>query len=248
MDIGTLTGILFFIAGLVLGSFGNVLICRLPVGKRIGGRSECPHCSQVLKAYDLLPVFSYIFLRGKCRKCDACISLQYPIIELASGVLFFLAYNYTSIVLTGCMLAIALWLLLLIAAIDFSTQGIPDILNIPFIVSSVLYGLLVQQLDPISFGLCTGFLGLQWLCSRGKWVGSGDVLLSIGISALLGRWESILLMLGIAYISGSVLAVYLIAKHGSTTEDHIAFAPFLGLGTLIALFAGEWILRALFYV
>jgi leader peptidase (prepilin peptidase) / N-methyltransferase len=240
--------IFFAVLGLVFGSFGNVLIYRIPNNQGLGGRSKCPSCSTTIRSFDLIPVISYLLLAGRCRKCKATIAIRYPAIELISGVLFVLAYIQMGSVLTGLLLAFAIWLLLLIAAIDQSTQGIPDILNIPLIVISIAFGITQGHLSLIAFLIGTGFFFIQWAVSRGKWIGSGDVLLSIALTALLGKWNLVLVMLCSAYIVGSIFAVYLLIKKKCSGQDHLAFAPFLVIGTLIALFLGEIILSKLLLI
>jgi len=234
--------LLFFIVGACLGSFGNVLIARLPKGMSLSGRSHCPQCKKTICAYDLIPLVSYIFLQGRCRSCKKSISLQYPVVELASGVLALLALAHTQTILTAVVLAISLWLLLLITVIDAHTRGIHDALSFPFIVSGIVYGSLTTGIEPLALVIGVGFFGVQWLVSGGKWVGSGDVILMIGISALLGYWEHVVLMIFIAYLSGAFVASALLLSKRKTRRDHLAFGPFLALGTFVALFYSERIL------
>lgn len=206
----------------------------------------CPQCKRTLRPIDLIPLLSYVLLRGKCRDCQKRISPQYFLVELVSSVLFVCAFAQAPTLISAVVLAFALWCLLIITVIDFHTQGIPDILSIPFIALGMLYAHLLHQLDFLTFAVCSGFFVLQWLVSWGKWVGSGDVLLSFGISALVGRVDLALVMLCTSYICGACVAAYLMSKKQKTGQDRLAFGPFLAIGTLVALFYGDTLLQAFF--
>ena len=236
-----------FLFGLVFGSFGNVIIYRLPIGESIRGRSHCPQCNKTIEAICLIPVISYLLLRGKCRYCHRHISWQYPLVELGSGFLAvvaaFLAPSFTSVL----VLALALWVLLIISVFDAHTQGIPDIFNILFIALAFLYTTIAGEFDPLAFVIGVGFFGSQWLVSRGRWIGSGDVLLSVGLSALLGKGELVIFMLFSSYIIGAFVASALLLTRRITRKDYIAFGPFLAVGALVALIAGERIMSCLLW-
>lgn len=224
-----------------------MLAYRIPNVLPFTGRSKCPHCHAVLRSRYLVPIISYLFLRGRCGQCRSSISPQYLFIEIGSGLLFLLSFWHASNIFQAIVLAFALWLLLVITVIDFHTQGIPDLLSFPFIGTSIFYGYLVGHLHWYVFLVCTGFFALQWLVSWGRWVGSGDVLLSLGISGLLGRIDLALVMLCTAYISGALVALYLLHRKTKTGKDSLAFGPFLAIGTVTALFYGFDILQFLYY-
>ena len=243
-----LIGVVFFIFGLVFGSFGNVLLCRFPLGESIRGRSHCPSCKKILREIDLIPVISFIFLRGRCHSCRTAISWQYPVIELVSGLLFIAAACIATTPLTAILLALAFWLLLIISVIDARTQGIPDIFSILFIATAFLYSGFSGWLDPIAILIGFGFFGSQWIISRGKWIGSGDVFLSIGLCALLGQINLVIFMLFSSYIFGAIVASALLLSGRITRQSYIAFGPFLALGTLLSLFLGERVMLCLFWV
>lgn len=232
----------FFILGLIFGSFGNVLITRIPGGRSIGGRSACTDCGHILRASDLVPVLSYCILRGKCAHCKARISALYPTVEILSAFLFVFALYSADSVPSAILLSMALWSLLLIAAVDIRTQEIPDVLSGMFIVLSLLFMMERGVFDPWAFVLGVGFFGIQWVLSKGKWIGSGDVLLSIGISALLGKWQLVIVMLFVAYIVGAAVAVFLLLTKRIGRSSTIAFGPFIALGAFVALWKGEEIL------
>jgi len=237
---------LFFVLGLVLGSFGNVLISRLPQGRAIGGRSQCPHCGKVLTARELIPLLSFVMQRGECRRCDGAISLRYPLVELASGLLFLFALAFATSFLEAFILALALWFLLLIAVIDAEQQRIPDVLNIPFVFLGILFNALSGSADPSGLLLGGGFFAVFWGVSRGRWTGSGDIILGAGIGALLGGFREMLLCLLFAYVAGALVAAFLLLSGRKTRKDRLAFGPFLALGALLTLFLGDQAIPVLF--
>ncbi len=111
----------FLVLGLVFGSFGSVLVVRIPQGMRITGRSMCPQCQNPLPPQRLIPVLSYCLSRGRCRICSAPISALYPLLEVSSGAVFVLAYLFNRDIASSMFLAIVLWLLLIISVIDYRT-------------------------------------------------------------------------------------------------------------------------------
>jgi len=236
------TVILFCFLGLFLGSFGNVLIWRLPRDESIGGRSHCPHCGHVLNVRDLLPVISFVILRGRCRYCSKAIALRYPLVELTSMVLFFLALVVSITIVQAVLLGLALWFLILIAVIDAETQGIPDSLNIPLVAVVLMYVFLTGSFMLLAPIIAGGFFFVQWAVSGGKWTGSGDIILAAGIGVLLGSTAKVIVMLMVAYIFGSLVASVLLIMKKKTRTDYLAFAPFLVLSTYITLIWGEKIL------
>lgn len=239
--------VLFFVMGLVMGSFGNVLIYRVPERRSVGGRSHCPGCGKTLRVWELIPVLSFLFLRGKCARCKKPLSWQYPLIELLSGILFILALYHAGAILPSILLALCFWLLLLMAVIDMRHAMIPDSLNLPFAVCALLYSFLTGTFSVWGFVLCIGFFGLQWLISRGMWLGSGDVILSIGIGALVSTWPMALLFLGISYISGALIAVLLILLKKKTRKDMVPFGQFMALSAIVTVFFGDRILAFLLH-
>lgn len=234
--------IFFFLLGACLGSFGNVLILRLPAGKGIGGRSACPGCRRTLSLWEIVPILSFFLLRGHCRTCHRKISWQYPLVELASGGIFVLALMHMPAIQYALILALALWLLLLIAVMDFRFGVIADALTIPFILFSILFawmnGVIIEGLWAALLG--GGFFGLQWVVSRGKWVGTGDIGLGIGIGFLMGGLWLMTLCLWIAYITGGIAAAILLMRKKKTGKDTLAFGPFLALGAFVSFFFGNY--------
>ncbi|MDD5026409.1 MAG: prepilin peptidase [Candidatus Peribacteraceae bacterium] len=235
--------VLFVILGLVFGSFGNVLIARLPTGEKITGRSHCPLCGVHLRIIDLIPVVSYLILQGHCRSCRKRISIRYPLVEAAGALLFILAYFLvpTKIPL-AILLAAILWLLFIIAVIDASTKEIPDILTIPLIAICALFAFLQKDFSIVAPALGAALFALQWGISSGKWIGSGDILVAIGIGFLLATPGHVILWLLLSYIVGGVVAATLLLLKKTHRQAHIAFAPFLVTGALITLIVGDRLL------
>lgn len=233
---------LFFVVGLALGSFGNVLIVRLPAGESIGGRSRCPHCKHALRWRDLIPVVSYAWLRGRCRTCRAGIAWRYPAVELASAMLFTAGMVHESGIVAGVALGTALWVLLLIAVVDARTQRIPDALNAALAAAAVVYAGQTGAFDILAPAAALGFFGGQWVVSRGRWVGSGDVLLAAAIGILLGSFGSVVVAVFAAYGIGAIVVLMLLLAGKVQRRGHVAFGPFLALGALFAVFFGEEVL------
>lgn len=249
--------IILFIAvviGLAFGSFGSVILHRLPKGETILGRSMCPKCQHVLRWYDLIPVISFLIFRGKCHYCRKDISLRYPLLEIVTAACFslitiqFISDGWMALV----FLAVAVYSLILIAFHDAKTQSIPDLFTAVLFISTLLYQLLPTSsltfTDVIIGALIPLiFFGGLWIVSRGSWIGSGDILLGACIGLLLGI-KLTLLSLFLAYIIGAAFALTLIMLKRTKLGCHIAFGPFLVSGTLIALFFGEEILRQYQYL
>lgn len=255
-----------FIFGLCIGSFLNVVILRLKSGQRIvNDRSYCPKCKKQLKWYDNVPVLSFIFLKGKCRYCQKKISWQYILVELATGVLFLIStFFYTSIVLIVYYWIIISFLVIIFVydlkyylildkivwpaiGVIFLFRGCLFLLenNFSYLALINYYALLVFSAIIIS-----GFFLGQFLISKGKWIGGGDIRLGFLMGLILG-WPNCLWGLLLSYILGSVVAVPLLIFGWKTMSSKIPFGVFLTSATLITLFFGEQIVRwylNLFYV
>ncbi|UPA22613.1 prepilin peptidase [Candidatus Peribacteria bacterium] len=235
---------LLAILGLVFGSFGNVLMDRVTSEKSMGGRSHCMSCHRILTPWELVPVISFCALRGKCYQCKAQIPWEYTLIELLGGALFVVAGMLTSYALLPALfLALALWSMLLIGIVDARTQLIPDLLTAVLGLSALLYHVFLGDVVWTGALLAFAFFGLQWALSRGHWVGSGDILLGIALGLLLGPWQYVVVMLMGAYIVGALLVSVLLGLGSISRTQHIAFGPFLVVGTVISLLFGEVILR-----
>ncbi|MEJ0001971.1 MAG: prepilin peptidase [bacterium] len=249
--------IIFFVFGTIIGSFLNVVILRFNTGKTVSGRSACMSCERQLAWYDMVPIASYAALRGRCRMCKTRISAQYPLVELATGLVFaalFHKFAYLFFVSTfaftlsyayyGAMFA----LLIVIAAYDLRHKIIPDALSYAFGVLAFL-GLFffspgsigihmhVPTLSEALAGLVLSVpFALLWFFSRGAWMGLGDAKLAVGLGFLLGT-SRLLSGAVLAFWAGAIIGIILLAfskKYGMKTE--VPFAPFLVLGAVIAFF------------
>jgi leader peptidase (prepilin peptidase)/N-methyltransferase len=258
---------LFLIFGLIVGSFLSVVISRLETGEGLLlGRSKCPKCKKKIKSYDLVPLLSFMVLKGKCRHCDKRISAFYPLIEILTGALFALLYYRFAEAFSGVniYLFFILHLLILVSLIvtffyDWFYYIIPDKILIPVgvitLIASAINVLLTKQFQldffiykpeilSLVLGLIIGggFFLFLVLISREKWMGWGDVKLGAFLGAILG-YPSILVALFFAFILGSIVSLVLISLKKKKMKDIIPFGPFLVLGGLIALFAGKWIVN-----
>lgn len=236
--------IIFGVLGLVMGSFGNVLICRVPNQESIRGRSHCTACKRTLSAWELIPVLSFLALGGSCRTCHKKISWQYPLVEIVSGILFVLAYwHEPASPAAAIVLALAIWLLFLMGIIDGRTGLLPDSLNLPFVALGIAYGAMHPPFDVSGVLLGGGLFLFQWLGSRGKWIGSGDVILGTGIGALLGAWDYVALFLFLAYVAGGIVAAVLLGLGRKGLKSHLSFGPFLSGSAIVVVLYGNEILE-----
>lgn len=231
-----------FVLGLVVGSFANVLILRVPAGESIGGRSHCPRCGRTLGVLELIPVIGYLILRGRCFGCQKHISFQYPLIEFVMGCLFLSAFTLgEGSILARSSLALFFALLLVISVVDLRSQMIPDVFNLPLIALGILYGILVAPWLSVGIAALVPvvFFGAQWIVSRGRWVGSGDILLGCALGAALHDWRLSLLGLMWAYMAGALITLPFLIAGTVGRKTHIPFGPFLALGSMLALFVGR---------
>jgi leader peptidase (prepilin peptidase)/N-methyltransferase len=216
--------------GASIGSFANVIIMRTHAGRSyLTGRSACPHCGRSLRWWELIPVLSFVALGGRCRTCRHRLTLQYILLECLSAAIFmtvWLRFGWTWLMPLGWVVGTVM---LIIAIYDFHWSLIPDEFSIFFIIAGLASGLVARiPLWEIALGggLGAAFFGLQHVLSRGRWVGSGDILLGLGLGLLLG-WRDLLVTLVIAYLVGSVIASVQIIRHRASTKKAMAFGPYL---------------------
>ncbi len=286
-----------FLLGLVLGSFGLVLASRSLKNQSFGGRSKCGYCKHTLSVLDLFPVFSYLILRGRCRYCKKKIGLEYPIVEIITGLLIgYLFYDSFKIVEFSKISLLTLTdpqflfflselifktffitVLVVLFITDFKEMFIPDRIVIPAIKISLVYlvglailkvGYLYYFLSQTRIGqlllpphsdyflrhailtfqpyllsmlmalLIGGFFYGLIVITKGKGMGGGDVKLGALMGLALGFPNS-LLALVLAFLTGTLVSIILIIFGKKHFGSHIAFGPFLVLGSLIALFWGS---------
>ncbi len=239
--------LLAFLYGIVIGSFINVVILRLPQKQSlIFPRSHCMDCGKRLRWYELIPIVSYCFLRGRCSACKAKISPRYPLVELLNGILFVLVYRKFGISLHGILYAAFASALLAGGWIDARTKRIPNAISIFVLLLGI--GRILLQPAEVWFRLL-GMLSvslpllLLYLITRGGAIGGGDIKLMAGAGLLLGPYLS-LLAFALACIIGSVIHLFRMAVFHAGRE--LAFGPYLSIGCGIALFWGEQILYGLY--
>lgn len=240
---------LFGTFGLLLGSFANVVIYRLPAEKSVvWPGSACPFCQTPIRWFDNVPVLSWILLRGKCRQCQARISARYPFVELLTGVLFVLSYHYAGLSWTLAEYLIFSFSLVVCTFIDFDHMILPD----EFTLSGIVIGLIGASLNPdrsfmeaflgVLFG--GGFLwGLAWLyfALTGKeGMGGGDIKLLAWIGAVIG-WKAIPFVIMSSAIIGSVVGLIAASRSKEGLATAIPFGPWLALGAVLYIFGGQTI-------
>ena len=232
--------LMVFLFGIVIGSFLNVCILRIPNKESIAKeRSHCMSCGYQLKWYDLFPLFSYIFLRGKCRNCKAHISCQYPIVEAANGIVYILVFFINGWSIDSVIYCLFASALIVLSVIDIRTFEIPFGINIfILILGLIMTGLhLGDWVEHLIGLLCvSGFTWIIYQVSRGTAIGGGDVKLMAAAGLLLG-WPKIILAFFIGCILGSVIHV---ARMKLTKVDHVlAMGPYLAVGCFIAAMWGD---------
>lgn len=245
----TLEFIASLVLGLIVGSFLSMLIPRLHEDKKgiVAGRSECPHCHHTLGVLDLVPLLSYLALRGRCRYCKTPIAAWYPLTELATALLFGSLFLQTGSWAQFLWLAPLFAVLVFIFFYDLRYKEIHDAVMAPGIVYAlfVAYNTGNLQSSLIGAGIAAGFFGLQYLLSKGKWIGSGDLRIGAFMGAMLG-WQNTLLALFLSYILGSIIGIVLLATKKASGETAVPLGPFLVLGTLLSFFWGTQILEFYF--
>lgn len=227
--------------GLLFGSFANVLIVRIPAGKSIvTPPSHCPHCGHPLRALDLVPVLSWLFLKGKCRYCQGRISPRYPLIELLTAALFvgvFMRWGLSAFTLAGWVLVI---ILVSAAFIDLDEGIIPDVITIPGVilglaVSFFTIGFLPALWGALAFG---GVLFVAAVISQGG-MGGGDIKLAAAIGAFCGLPGALITLL-LSSLLGTLFGIILIMMGRAGRKTPVKFGPFLAVSAYIAfLFSNE---------
>ena len=246
-----LISIIFGILGLIIGSFLNSVIWRLSdLESLVKGRSHCPHCQKMLGFWDLIPLLSFVFLLGKCRYCGKRISWQYPLVELTTAVIFVSIYLIFGISVYSILLLIVFSGLIVIAVYDLRKMLIPDEILIPIAVIVFLYQI-INALFKNSFGdfglalmgaaIFGGIILLLFVISKGKWMGFGDIKLAAFLGLALG-FPQVLVGFLLAFLSGGLVGLILIAAGRKHLKDKVPFAPFMIFGFAIALFWGNQLL------
>lgn len=256
--------IIIVLLGLSLGSFANCLVWRLYKQEKISGRSYCPRCAKQLLWHDNIPLLSYLFLKGRCRFCKQSISWQYPAVEAVVAILFVLFWfkHLGFVWLDPENLALALnsafWLLLIRDYIAIFALSIIFVFDLRFYLVSnavvlpaaVILGVLNLILGASWLSLLLGiagvlaFFGLQFILTRGRGLGEGDIWIGLLLAALFPDWSVLILAILSAYLLGTLVALVLIATRKKEWGSKLPLGVFLALGALIALSWGPAIVSA----
>ena len=239
-----LTAVIVF--GLVLGSFLNVVIARLPEHRSLWApRSACPGCGAPIAWYDNVPLLSFALLRGRCRACAAPIPWRYPLVEAITAALFAAAWLEFGPTPEFVVAAVLLAALVAITAIDLRHQIIPDAITLPGILAGITANVATRHLSwaEVALGIVLGggVFFVIIVLSRGG-MGAGDMKLGAMLGAFLG-WKIALFALMVGVLIGGMSAVALMALGVRGRKDAIPFGPFLALGGAAALFWGEGVVQ-----
>jgi prepilin signal peptidase PulO-like enzyme (type II secretory pathway) len=250
---------IFFVFGLIIGSFLNVVVYRLNVAESIFGRSYCPHCKNKIRWYDNIPLLSFVLLKMRCRDCRGKISWQYPLMEFSTGVAFALVGSYFFSVsyprgwITTAYFLVLFSLLLIIFAYDLKYMEVPMIIFWVALGSSVLYDILndwinfVPQLGIWNLSTFSGIIGgmvafgfffILVSISKERWMGMGDAYLAFLAGFIVG-FPQIILTLTISFFIGSICGIILLLAKKKTMKSQIPFAPFLVSAVILAIILPE---------
>lgn len=227
-----------FLVGLSIGSFFNVVIFRFNTeGSIAKGRSKCLNCHSIIRWFDLIPIFSYFILRGRCRKCNVKISPLYPVVELTTASALFLFFFNTSLVSHLTVInAFIILLLTLIIFIDLRYLIISDKILVLLAVAAISLKLLSDNADFYrllisAFGL-TSFFAILYFVSKGRWIGLGDIKLIFILGFLLGYPMGYLAIVTAVWLAAIFSMALLLAKK-ATAKTEIPFGSFLSIATII---------------
>ncbi|MDD5689977.1 MAG: prepilin peptidase [Caldisericia bacterium] len=237
--------IFIFVLGLIVGSFLNCVILRTYKGESfIVGRSYCPKCKHDLKPWDLIPVLSYLILRGKCRYCGNKISFQYPLVELSTAIIFSFVYLQVGLTSEMIYLLAIMAIFIVIFVYDLKYYIIPDKFVFSGIILSAIWVFLTGDIL-ITFASAIGaslFFFLIWFFSKGLAMGFGDVKLAFLIGLLLG-WPNVIVGLFLGFFFGAIIGTISLLINQKNLKSEIPFAPFLLSGAFVALFWGDKIVQ-----
>lgn len=240
---------IIFLSGLFLGSFFGVLVDRLPRNESvIKGRSYCGHCKKELSPLDLIPVISFLFLRGKCRYCKTKLSFYYPAIELATGALLSLVFYFSPaggvIQLTYYLFITSVFIIIFFTDLKYGI--IPDKVTFPAIIISLVFLLLQRNLlinhlisGILSFLFFVAISYIFFVLTKKESMGGGDIKLAFFLGLFLG-FPNIIVCLYIAFLTGAIVAIILVLwRKKSFRQGTIPFGSFMVSGALISLLFGQ---------
>jgi len=249
-----LNSFLVFFLGIVLGSFANVCIHRLPKNKQvIIGRSFCPKCKKKINWYDNLPLFSFLILKMKCRNCNKKISPRYFIVELLTGITFLIIFLSFKSLVTLIFLCVLSLILIMIFFIDLENFIIPDILNFSIMFLALLKNFLpnlntsfVQEINQSIIGGIVGYLSIWIIIFLYKTIkkidgmGLGDAKLIAGIGLLFG-WQSIPFVLFISSVLGLIFVIPSLLNKKKNMRSEIPFGPFIIAAGIVYFTFGDYL-------
>ena len=236
--------VIIFILGLIIGSFLNVCIYRIPREESIVyPSSHCTECGNRIKSYDLIPLISYIFLKGRCRYCREKISIRYPIIELISGINFSIIYLVYGLGFNFIKYSIFICFLLVIGIIDYDTTDVYFKTTLSGTLVAIIFIFIEKYLYKVNIStyfygavVASGFIMLIILFTNG--MGWGDVEICGMCGLFLGLKLTIVMMM-LSFIIGSIISLILIALKKKTKKDYIPFGPFITIASALAIFLGD---------
>ena len=234
--------IILILASICVGSFFNALVWRIGHNESITqGRSKCPHCQRQIAWYDLVPVLNFVWLCGKCRRCHQSISWQYPLVELGTVLVLVWLYLHFGLSNQFWVAALATLFLIPIFLTDLRYRIIPDRIVVPGIViitaMQIWFGADVINIF-IAMVVGAGFFLWQYILSRGRWIGAGDIGLGALMGVILG-WPHILIAFALAYLSGAAVGITMMFFKQKTSAFQLPFAPFLVSATFITFIFGQ---------
>ena len=236
----------FVVAGLLIGSFLNVVIARVPERRSLWSPgSACPGCGAAIAWYDNIPILSFLALRARCRACSAPILWRYPIVEAITAGLFATAALRFGATVEAGVAAALLAVLVALTAIDLERQILPDVITLPGILAGVLANLAtgrVPWLESLMGIIVGGGVFFMIILASGGGMGAGDMKLGAMLGAFLG-WKIVLLSILGAVVVGGIVAVSLMASGQRGRKDPIPFGPFLAAGGVFGLLWGERVLQ-----
>ena len=242
--------ILVFILGLIVGSFSNVCIYRIPRNESIiYPASHCSNCRNGILVKDNIPLLSYILLKGRCRNCGDRISIQYPVVEFLTGLIYLIIYLIYGLSTQSLIYVILSSALVIIAFIDLNEQVIPEVISLPGIIIGLTLSFFVPYISFVNsaLGIVIGGGIILVIRLTGSLIfnkesmGIGDIELAAMIGAFLG-WRYITISLFLGFFLGALTGIFLILLKIRNREDAIPFGPFIVLGSIITLLWGEKIL------
>ena len=235
------------VLGVIIGSFANVCIHRLPLGESVvKPRSRCPRCLTPIAAADNVPVLSYLLLLGRCRVCRAPISARYPLVELANGLLYGAAAAVYGATPQALVVMAFLTSMLVLALIDYDYQILPNVITIPGIGAGIAASLLEGPPSPLASAVAAaaGYAAFMvvartWEVLRGiEALGQGDWKLAAMLGAFFG-WEKLLLTVFLATLAGSVVGIAAIAGGRGSLQHRLPLGTFLGAAAVAVAFEGD---------